>query len=335
MSEPMMRTPRSPIHIDPVLDDPALVYKLVREHAPYWPVYRYFADANELRATGAPVDDPSRPMRVPPWFRGDWAHERALVPGIEPILDNAAFDRAARDLYALSDGAVIRQQLVYVNLTLPMPVVDYGHTDVPAFRGINRREFPIWLLSVMGHSRLFESWRIRIATAVSWWFEGEGGEFTYWPDGPDSTPVALPPRSNTAIVGENEIMFHRVERVGRAKADSRFDAFDELTIDAELVADGDEWLVLDGGRPIARVPVGEARISVSWKAEVFADEAEAEAVDQHSDDLEIGQVCAMLAADLRRRGVQIEIADDPLTDSIFIAALSDTYARSPTVFPER
>ncbi len=334
MSDPIGRLPRSPIRIDRVLEDPGLIHKLVREHAPYWPVYRYFADANELRATGAPVADPSRPMRVPPWFRGDWAHEQALVPGIEPILDNPAFHRAARDLYGLSEEAVVRQQLVYVNLTLPMPVVDYGHTDVPAFRGISRREFPIWLLSVMGHSRLFEDWRIRIATAVSWWFEGEGGEFTYWPDGPHAAPVALPPRSNTAITGENEIMFHRVERVGRPDADTRSAELDELSVDAELVADGDEWLVLDGGRSIARVPYGEVRISVSWKAEVFADEAEAEMVDQHSDDLEIEQVCATLVADLRRRGRKIETAEDPLTDSIFISALSETYPVTPTVFPE-
>lgn len=326
-----MRTPRSSIQLDGVLDDPTLVPQLVREHAPYWPVYRYFADANELRASGAPVEDPSRPMRVPPWFRGDWAGDQTRVPGIEPILDNPVFDRVARELYGLSDEAVVRQQLVYVNVTLPMPVVDYGHTDVPAFRGINRREFPIWLLSVMGHSELFEPWRIRIATVVSWWYEGEGGEFTYWPDGPDAAPRVVPPRTNTAIAGENEIMFHRVEGVGRDATQGRFDG---LTVDAKLVADGDEWLVMDAERALARVPFGEARISVSWKAEVFADTAEAEAVDRHSDDLTLEQVCSVFVADLERRGVTAEVADDPLHDSSFIAALSDVYPRSPTVFPD-
>jgi hypothetical protein len=323
--------PRSPIHLDRVLDDPTLVHTLVREHAPYWPVYRYFADATELRATGAPVDEPARPMRVPPWFRGDWAREHPLVRGIEPILHNSAFDRAARELYGLSDEAVIRQQLVYVNLTLPMPLADYGHTDVPAFRGLGRRELPIWLLSVMGHSGLFEPWRIRIATIVSWWFEGQGGEFTCWPDGPDAPPTVVLPRSNTAIAGENEIMFHRVERVGHPAAHKgRFDA---LTVAAELVWDDDAWLVVDADRALARVPEREARISVSWKAEVFADEAEAELVDRHSDDLDLDRVWAMLVADLRRRGVEVEVADDPLGDSTFIAALSDVYPRSPTVFP--
>jgi len=85
---------------------------------------------------------------------------------------------------------VVRQQLVYVNLSLPMPVIDYDHSDAPAFRGINRREFPIWLLCVVDHSRLFESWRIRVATAVPRWFESEAGESTYWPDGPTRRPDA-------------------------------------------------------------------------------------------------------------------------------------------------
>ncbi len=330
----MARAPRSPIHLDRVLDDPALVHELVREHAPYWPVYRYFADTHELQATGAPVDDPADAMRVPPWFRGDWADERPLVSGIEPFLFNTAFDRAARELYGLSDRAVVRQQLVYVNLTLPMPLADYGHTDVPAFRGIDRRGYPIWLLSVMGHSGLFEPWRIRIATVVSWWFEGEGGEFTCWPDGPDAAPTVVLPRTNTAIVGENEVMFHRVERVGREAAHAQWNGLDGLTLGAELVWDEDAWLVLDAEREIARVPQSETRISVSWKACVFADEAEALAVDRHSDDLTLEQVSSMLVADLLRRGLEVEVPDDPLRDDRFIAALSDVYPRRPTVFPQ-
>jgi hypothetical protein len=192
----------------------------------------------------------------------------------------------------------------------------------------------------MGHSRLFEPWRIRIATIVSWWYEGAGGEFTYWPDGPDATPIVLSPQTNTAIAGENEIMFHRVERVGRAAVEPQFNGgngnntLDEMSVDAELAWGDDAWLVVDAGRTIARVPFGAARISVSWKAYVFADEAEVERVDRHSDDLDSEQVCAMLADDLKRRGVDIEVSDDPLTDATFIAALSDAYPRSPTVFPE-
>jgi hypothetical protein len=325
------RQPRPPILIDPVLDEPDLIEELALANAPYWPVYRYFSDAVELSATGAPVADPTAPMRVPPWFRGDWAHEKALIAGLEPILDNPRFVRAARELYGLSDQAIVRQQLVYANLTLPMPSVDFGHTDVPAFRGISRKAFPVWLLSVMGHSELFERWRIRIATAVSWWFGGVGGEFTYWPDGRDAAPRVRSPRRNTALVGENEFMFHRVERVGPEAAGLQLDG---LSIDAELVADSGDWCVVQDGRMLARVPFDEVRISVSWKAEVLEDAVEAERVDHHTDDLNIEQVWQILADDLRRRGRPVKLDDEPLNDPPFIRALGETYARTPTIFPE-
>jgi hypothetical protein len=322
--------PRPPVRIEGVLDEPQRLHELARAHAPYWPVYRYFSGAAELGATGAPVDDPAAPMRVPPWFRGDWAHHKPLVPGIEPIFHSAAFRRAARQLYGLSDDAVIRQQLVYVNLMLPMPAADPGHTDVPAFRGIRRERHPVWLLSVMGHSGLFERWRIRIATAVSWWYEGEGGQFTCWPEGPDAEPLVLAPRSNTALVGENERMFHRVERVGAPGAELRLP---ELSPGAELHGAGDHWEVRDRGRALARVPAADVRISVSWKAEVFADPDEAHAVDAHVDDLELDAVWEIFARDLRRRGLDAEPGDAPLTDAGFITALGRAYVRTPTRLP--
>ena len=38
------------------------------------------------------------------------------------------------------------------------------HTDVPEFRGVNRKNLPQWLLVVMHHSGLFDAWRLPIAT---------------------------------------------------------------------------------------------------------------------------------------------------------------------------
>jgi hypothetical protein len=321
-----------PVPIDRVLDSPGLVRELVLANAPYWPVYRYFSDGAELAATGAPVDDPAGPMRVPPWFRGDWATDRPLVAGIEAILHSAAFARAARELYRLSTDAVIRPQLVYVNLMLPMPAADVGHTDVPAFRGIRRDRHPVWLLSVMGHSGLFESWRIRIATAVSWWYEGEGGEFSCWPDGADAPPVVLPARHNTALVGENERMFHRVERIGKPGDELELPG---LGLEAELASDGSDWEIRQDGRTLARLPFEAARISISWKAEVFANPGEAHTADAHLDDLEIDRVWQIFSADLRERGVPVAPGPDPLSNKHFIAALGRAYARTPSILPGR
>ena len=42
------------------------------------------------------------------------------------------------------------------------------HTDVPEFRGANRKVIPQWLLVVMHHAGLFESWRMPIATGIAY-----------------------------------------------------------------------------------------------------------------------------------------------------------------------
>jgi len=323
--------PRPPVALDRVLDTPGLVRELVATGGPYWPVYRYFADPVELGASGAKVADPAGPLRVPPWFRADWANDHPLVPGVEPILHNPRFARAACQLYGLSGRAVIRPQLVYVNVMLPMAGADPGHTDVPAFRGIDRERFPVWLLAVMGHSGLFERWRVRIATAVSWWSHGAGGQFSYWPHGPQAAPIAHEVYPNTALVGENEVMFHRVERVGKAGSEL---ALDDLGTDAELVAGaGGSWEIRQRGRTLARVPFEAARISVSWKALVFADAGEARIADAQLDELGIEQVWQIFARDLERRGAALDPGPEPLANRAFIAALGSTYTRAPAVLP--
>jgi hypothetical protein len=321
--------PREPVPIDRVLDQPEIVWPLLRDGSPYWPVYRYFADSTQAAATGAPVAADGS-LRMPPWFRGDWANERPLLPGVEPILHNPHFERAARALYGLGPEAVLRPQLVYVNLMLPMPADDPGHTDVPAFRGIDREHFPIWLLQVMGHSGLFERWRIRIATAVSWWSGNRGGEFSYWPDGPDAAPRVLRPHPNSALVGENEAMFHRVERVGAPEEELKLD----LGRDALLSADGDGWAIHERGRRLARVSREQVRVSISWKARVFGDDRELRLVDSHADDLDLATVVATFVRDLRARGRALAPGPEPLADPGFVAALGQAYTHRPGVWPQ-
>jgi hypothetical protein len=318
--------PRPPVRIERVLDEPEQVRELVLRNSPYWPVYRYFASAAEREAAGVPAGT----TRVPAWFRGNWALDRPLTPGVEPFFANPRFIEAARALYGFGAQAVVRQQLVYVNLTLPAADPDPGHVDVPSFRGIGRDRFPVWLLAAMGRSGLFEPWRIRIATAVSWWYEGEGGAFRCWPQGLEAASVAIPPRSNTALVGENERMYHRVERVGAE--DARL-PLEGLSLAAELVAKGGDWLVRDAGRTLASVPFEAVRISISWKAEIFADAAEARLADDHLDDLGIDEVWSRFARDLRARAVPVEPGPAPLENAGFIAALGEVYStrvpRSP------
>lgn len=321
---------RPPVEVDPVLDDPGLVRRLAERNAPYFPVQRYFANAGEQRAlSGAPVDadQAAAPVMVGPVFRGDWAYDRPLVPGIEPFFASDRFVAAARRLFG---GAVVRPQIVYINLSLPMLCGDGGHTDIPAFRGVDRTRYPVWLLVTMGRSGLFERWRIPIATAVAWFYDGAGGGFTYWPDGPDEPPCTRPARTNTALVGDNDAMFHRVEAIGGADDDM----LRGLTLDSQLTFAGDGvWTVVDDGRVLERYPFERIRISVSWKAQVFRDTEAARVVDEHADDLDLTRVLATFAEDLAARDVRLDLPADPLHDPTVVATLSRAYHRAPTVYP--
>jgi len=323
--------PRPPVALEGLLPDPGLVRRLVEHNSPYWPIQRYFASAEEMRALSDVVEGSERaaaPLFVAPVFRGDWAYDRPLIPGVEPILHNERFIDAARRIFG---GTVVRPQIVYVNLTLPMPAGDRGHTDVPAFRGIDRTAYPIWLLVTMGRSGLFERWRTPIATGVSWFYAGAGGEFTYWPDGPDHPPITRPAHTNTALVGDNDLMFHRVEAVGRPDDDM----VRGLSLDSLLTFAGDgRWNVVEDGRVLASRRFEDIRISVSWKAQVFRGEGEARIVDQHLDDLRFEQVLETFLADLAERGVAVAPPADPLHDPAFVAILTKAYHRAPSVYPK-
>lgn len=329
-----------PVRIDRLFDDPDAMRALIARHAPYWPVMRYFANPAEEAAQnggrsvtkGRDSAKAARPMMVMPVFRGDWAYDEPLVDGAEQVLQHEAFVAAAKEVFAGTGAgeAVIVPQIVYVNLTTPMPGQPAGHVDIPAFRGIDRTEYPTWLLQMMGQSHLFEDVRIRIATAVGWLYRGENGAFSYWPDGPEGTRLVHEDLDNTAIVGDNDFMFHRVERVGRDDEDF----VRGMTLDSLLhPADADEplgdWVVTDDGVELARLPFDEVRVSISWKAKVFAD-AEAERVaDEHLDDIDLDEVVARFRADLAERGIDCPVPEDPTRDVDFIATLADAYRIVP------
>ena len=318
----MTRLPRPPITLAPALDDASVVERLIEAHAPYWPVQRYFANSAEYAALAGA--DGAAPMIVAPVFRGNWATEGAAPPDIEPLLHHAPFVAAARRLF---DAEIVRPQNVYANLTWQLPFAQgAGHTDVPAFRGVDRTRYPITFLSIMGLSQLFEDVRVRIATAVAWFYAGDDGGFEYWPDGPERpSRVHQGAIDNTAIVGDNDFMWHRVRPTGRLA-----DGMVSLTLDSELVRAGDDWAISEGGRTLATFPRRQLRVSVSWKANVFADAAEARRYDDHSDDIDLDEVLRRFATDLRARGIDVTVPADPLRDPGFIRLLQQTYVPSDT-----
>jgi len=314
---------RPPVALDPALDDPEQVRRLLERSAPHHPVQRYFRSGTEMRAQSGP----SR-MIVAPNFRADWATAEGRVEGVEPILRNPRFLEAAAALFG-SDR--VEPWGVYSNITWQLPFDQgRGHTDVPAFLGVDRRHYPTWLLSVMGHSGLFEAERVEIATAVAWFYRGGDGGFCYWPEGPDRPPrIHEGAIFNTALVGDNDRMYHRVRPVGSRDGGMLGD----MTLDTRLEhRGGDAWAIVQDGEARAEMPFSELRISVSWKAYVYRDAAQRRAHENGGGALDLEAVVERFAADLAARGVDLDPPADPLHDEGFVELLTRSYVHAPTIF---
>jgi hypothetical protein len=242
--------PRPPVTLGVAIDDPSVVHRLIDAHAPYWPVQRYFANSAEYAALSG--RGAHAPMVVAPVFRGNWAADGAVAAGVEPLLQHRPFIEAAKQLFG---AEIVRPTTVYVNLTYQIPFPQgAGHTDVPVFRGFDRTRNPITFLTIMSLSGLFEDVRVKVATAVAWFYGGPDGGFEYWPEGPDRpSRVHEGTIDNTAIVGDNDFMWHRVRPTGRLE-----DGLPSITLDSELRVEG------TGGRSwMVRSPLLRSRVTAS------------------------------------------------------------------------
>jgi len=228
------------------------------------------------------------------YFRESYAYgDEILIDGIEPFLHHAGFVDAAR---AVHGRPVIVPAIVYANILVPGQELAV-HTDVPEFRGANRKRFPQWLMVAMHHSGLFDAWRMPIVTGVSWFSACAGGEFVFYPEGAAGAPVALKAKRNTAILLDTDSVFHGVDRVGIDAA------LADLRPGMQLRFDGaGRWSLRDGEKIVASYAWDELRFSISWKAYCFADQAERRAWAEHSDDLQLDPILDRLVDDLRARG---------------------------------
>ena len=316
-----MPLPRTPVAIDRAVEDPGQVRRLVEARAPYWPVQRYFGNDAEYATLSGSAG--SRPMIVAPVFRGNWALEGVAEPDVAPLLHHRPFVDAARSLF---DAELVEPTTVYVNCTWQLPFVQgAGHTDIPAFRGLDRTRYPVTWLSIMGLSGLFEDVRLRIATAVAWFYPGSDGGFEYWPEGPERPSRLHEGRiENTAIVGDNDFMWHRVRATGRPR-----DGMAKLSLASELVRDGGAWAVRDGERGLGRFGWDALRVSLSWKALVFASDTDRRRYREHTDDIDLAEVLRRFGEDLAARGIEVAWPADPVRDPATVRLLTDTYVRYP------
>lgn len=233
------------------------------------------------------------------YFRETYAYgDERFVDGVDVLLHAEPLLDAARRLHG---RPVIVPSIVYANILLPGQELAV-HTDVPEFRGANRRIVPQWLLVVMRHSGLFERWRMPIATAVTYFgrvpgVQGGGGPRSgggalVWYDGDE--PRTYEPRHNTAVVLDTDSIFHGVDRVEGDDSILR-----DVRSGHRLFHDGGgAWSLRSGARVIAKVTTDDLRYSASWKAYCFADDADRDAWASHDDDLTLDVILELLLDDV-------------------------------------
>jgi hypothetical protein len=314
-----LTTSPSAVRLQPAFPDADAVLHAIRQVDEYWPLARYAGSAEEVKATGG--DGAS--MFVPPWFRRDFALAgEALVPDAELILHNRTFLDGAHAVFG--DDAIVRPTTVYVNVMVPGPVPFIPHLDVPAFRGFTRADHPVWLLHLMMSSGLFDRWRVKLATAVSWFYDGPGGAFHYWPAGPDGpSEVVEPPYANVAVLADNELTYHGVAPVGGA-GDGLIEG---LTRESLLHRVDGGWQMRNGDEVLHTADDGQVRVTVSWKGEVYDDADDVDRAESHADDLSLDQVVATFLGDLHDRAIEATAPDDPHHDPTWVSALSAAYGR--------
>lgn len=320
------------VEFDPLLSDDELqrLLDVVERHAPY-PTY---GEGRRQEGFGAGIPQrfdalknflDGRAGKDPVWklasrtnyFRDTYAYEAPLFPEIAFFQQLPQFIAAAR---YVTGKQVVRPAIVYLNVLVPGQELAM-HTDVPEFRGANRTREPEWLLVAMHHSGLFERWRRHIATGVSWYHDCAGGEFTFYPDGPDAAPRSLAVRKNTAILLDTDSVFHGIDPLALREVE-----LPRIEPGARLHRDPDgRWSVRAGDELRARYDWSDLRLSISWKAWCFADEDEARLNDTHRDDLTLPLILDLLSADLVRRG---KIASRP-DDERLARLILEEYIRFP------
>jgi hypothetical protein len=267
------------------------------------------------------------------YFRDEYAHgETVSVDGAERILANTALAEAARQLYGLP---VVAPYIVYGNLLLPGQELGL-HTDVPAFRGVDRTVLPLWFLVVMRHSGLFERWRIPVATAVAFVGECAGGEFAYYPDGAAGEALQIDPASGSVVMLDADTIFHGVDRVEGDDSAVRSVSRGSKT---RLVNKGSRQWVLrigpgdehkDTESKVFPYQSRDLRFSASWKAYCFADEDQRLEWLNHIDDLRGEVIMDVLVTELCERGV-LTGKDHGLSDTDLAYLMIDTFIQFPEV----
>jgi hypothetical protein len=304
---------------------------VIRREGP-WPTITsiHFETVEELVATTTGVVPEGFKMTLDdvasPRFRGFFGQNSvAYYPELEDCFYNSEFLRLARKYWG---AQYARPTMMLFNINGPCQASPSAHLDATTFRGIRYENSPVWLQNVMAKSGLFTDYLVKMAQVITWWYRGERGTFTYWPDGPLEAPRVLDhPLWNKGLVVQNELMFHRGDSTGRPE-DCELKSLRNRSL-MGYDADHGDWTITTDGEVIARYPDGEIRLLVHWNAEVYADLGEVKKAMDHTDDLTHEMAFERLLSDMRSKGVTVAEPSDPFHDEEFIRALISTYTIAP------
>jgi hypothetical protein len=295
------------IRIKPAFENPRQIRSMFERNAPYRALAAYAPEGVKDQT----CEEAKQPEL--PWFRGNWAvGGKPLVDGAEAILHNKSFIEAAKAAFATS---FVCPEMVVVNLSLPMPAGP-THRDNPSFYGATREDYPLPFLRVMGHSGLFEPWRAVRASTISWFYEGSGGSFDYWPEGLHGPMLSeTPPFANVALCADTDRLYHRVGPVGDPGA-----VLPSMSAGAQIQSGGNgEWSILEKEQVRATYPSSAVRFSILWKAAI-------EERPSNTDTLTLDRIMSIFSADLGHRSVDFQVPSDPLADTAWLLLLQRVYA---------
>jgi hypothetical protein len=140
-----------------------------------------------------------------------------------------------------------------------------AHLDAPTFRTGEQR-LPVWPMSLMGATGLFERRHVPVAAALTWVYDVPGdGAYQWWPEGPVAPSASLAaPFGNRALIGDNDFMFHRVGPIGDP---AKWALAQKFSTRARLEFRGDDACVVDtDGDVKVTYDADEIRVSLLWRA---------------------------------------------------------------------
>lgn len=269
-------------------------------------------------------DPPTTAASRTNYFRETYAYGNAIkASGIEPFVKHPELARGAK---VISECHNVVPAIVYANLLIPGQELAI-HTDVPEFRGANRKLVPQWLLVVMLHSGLFEKWRIPIVTCVSWFGDAAGGAFVFYPQGAHEEQSSIPAQHNSAILIDTDVTFHGVQRVAEGLPD-----LPQVGQSTRLHFCGDDnWELRESEDVIGIFSWSKIRYSISWKAYCFVDDEAERLWRSGFDDLSTTDIINTLKMALRDRGLLRNAEPDPTELALLLV---HTFVRYPTAARE-